>query len=1040
MGVSLLLLTSYAQKTWYFSSSTGNDNNPGLSPSAPLKSLQKLQELLWGAFHQGNRLMRGDTIAFMRGDTFRVPYIGANNQPVWVVYIATPLLTQPGAPVVFTAYGPANAKPVFTATWNLAQLQGTVVSTSPIIKIYKPLRPWDTLTVFRVFYRGKPLVLAREPDISEPWDVVSSMWPIDSAYDARSYDTLIVNGQPVIRINPDTIFSASIASLSSSWFEGATLWGSTAGYSWQWVKPVGPKQGNMLILPTHSGWAKFFQGNRFYVENKLELLDAPGEWYYADDTLYIYPPSGQTNFQLSDYEILPIRPLGMRGPLRPIPFGGSLRYDTMPDLPLQNVIIQDLAFSGFPADGAIHLAGARDIQIKDCYFYECSPGMRFFVVENVSIRNNVFRNIELNAIGIFGGGTPDYVPPGYPKTLSRRVWIENNDIKYTGLGPRWSLLTAIDTFAFISDDVSIGFDHGIDSIIVRKNRIDSVSQVGIGGSLYHWTNPQWADNYPGTVPYIVENNYITNFCMDFSDCGGIKVGFLNKNGIVRRNILVKGNSRDKRHLSGAFWYLHRHEGATGAGLYTDVHQEGVSFIENTVIGADESITHYGGDWNVRNIHTEGNTIYDPISGISLRMERNGEAFNCTANNNLLFGSKAGFSMVDIFDEDAFYAGVTYTDSLQELNNNRYFNPNGLVLHTRTLPGSRREFYGFASILQRTAYEQGPASYWGWWARYKWHWWDNAVVRRSLCSDPQLNASNITDLPFSPFGQAQVQIVPNSPMGDRAVLVHYPASAPEAWSGILFKTSEPLHDDTLSPGRPYRIQMIYAANKTTDFHMGVEFWSWHPATRDSFWSAYHYALPARAPYTWDSIAWRHEPLNFQRRTRPRITLRRGDSLWIRYFAWDEIDPASVPPLSWYYPIYYNPSDQPETFQLPNGQVYLTTDSVLVHTAITVPPWQSRILIWVGTSPAGALEDFSGTVSPTAVIYPNPTQDYLKVLVGEPGWYELYTLTGQLKGKGFLRGDGVENVLSLQELPEGVYLLRIRHRSGLERGYKVIRLKA
>lgn len=134
------------------------------------------------------------------------------------------------------------------------------------------------------------------------------MWPIDSAYNARSYDTLIVNGQPVIRINPDTIFSASIASLSSSWFEGATLWGSTAGYSWQCVKPVGPKQGNMLILPTHSGWTKFFQGNRFYVENRLELLDAPGEWYYADDTLYIYPLLDRRIF---NFQIMRSYPFGL---------------------------------------------------------------------------------------------------------------------------------------------------------------------------------------------------------------------------------------------------------------------------------------------------------------------------------------------------------------------------------------------------------------------------------------------------------------------------------------------------------------------------------------------------------------------------------------------------------------------------------------------------------------------------------------------------------------------------------------------------------
>ena len=61
--VAVLLNLSYAQTTYYFSSSLGNDSNNGLSSSAPKQSLASLQSLLRSA-------QPGDKLLLMRGDTW----------------------------------------------------------------------------------------------------------------------------------------------------------------------------------------------------------------------------------------------------------------------------------------------------------------------------------------------------------------------------------------------------------------------------------------------------------------------------------------------------------------------------------------------------------------------------------------------------------------------------------------------------------------------------------------------------------------------------------------------------------------------------------------------------------------------------------------------------------------------------------------------------------------------------------------------------------------------------------------------------------
>ena len=276
-------------------------------------------------------------------------------------------------------------------------------------------------------------------------------------------------------------------------------------------------------------------------------------------------------------------------------------------------------------------------------------------------------------------------------------------------------------------------------------------------------------------------------------------------------------------------------------------------------------------------------------------------------------------------------------------------------------------------------------------------------------------------------------VSTSPIGN-AIMVTCPTTATNV-SGIRLKTSEALYTSTLSPMGVYRFRMVYAANKKKDFRMDVPMKTNHPATGDVISSTDYFSLPVRVPYVGDSIALRYEPRLYQTQNRPEIRVEPGDTLWIKYFEWEEIDKNSVPSLKWYYPIYYNASDNVQSFSLPSGQVYLTTDSTLVSGSISVQPWSSRILIWLGMTTGIDEGEHKGYIDEKVIGFPNPVREDLCVISSEKSDYELYTLEGRLLRKGKFRGGEIERV-SMKDLSTGLYILKVRG-DYWERSLKVVK---
>jgi hypothetical protein len=88
----LSITTGFAQRQYYLSSSTGNDNNNG-SQTQPWKTLSKISNTTLGP---------GDTVYFKKGDTFRGHYVvnGSGTEQ---------------SPITFTAYGTGN-QPVISGS------------------------------------------------------------------------------------------------------------------------------------------------------------------------------------------------------------------------------------------------------------------------------------------------------------------------------------------------------------------------------------------------------------------------------------------------------------------------------------------------------------------------------------------------------------------------------------------------------------------------------------------------------------------------------------------------------------------------------------------------------------------------------------------------------------------------------------------------------------------------------------------------------------------------------------------------------------
>ncbi|MDW8075978.1 MAG: right-handed parallel beta-helix repeat-containing protein, partial [Bacteroidota bacterium] len=759
-----------------------------------------LQRLFDGWWVGGDTLRRGDTIALLRGDTFRVVYGRSGGHLAYGIRLFWGVATQPGLPIVITAYGPSNGQPpLITGTWRLSDsARAIIMGPDGIVKVAKPFGSHRDVVPLRIFHKGTPLPLARFPN-----DTMLVILGFRTARDLLHADTIITRGL-------DNVMPSSVG--------GAVIWAPTvADFVWGCSKVVGLSKDTLLTLR----WYEFppERGARFYLEGKREFLDKPGEWYYDEqtDTLYLWPPA--LPFQPHEYEVMLVgvdhvdRTKIHRS--RGLELGVS--YDTLPDFPVQSIIIENLRFSWL-VEGIL-LLGVKDITIRNCEFTESFRGIWNFLGENLLIRNNRFHDICHEAIGVHGRPPRDGVDPR--RSMTRRAYVEHNTIRRTGLGRRWAWQTLqIDSARFWLDDRGIALTTNIDSVIARYNTIDGVGHVGIAAYLTHLE--QWDRGYQGTLPFVIERNLITNFCMQSSDCGGILTIFYCRNGVVRNNILVKGANSDKSHHA----YIMR---PRAMGLYADAWPHDMLWEGNTVIGTDVGCTIYYGGGAVKNVRIERNTVYGCRIVGAETVTANGDVEECVARGNVFFGPMHGAGAVAA--QDHYRNGKS--DRFAVVDENWYVLPTYAPAYVQWTEEGKDFVYGFGQMRRRTSYEQSPLSRWLEWVQLRA--WDTARVKRGLIRNSGLDRAPV---PIWPFGGVRMEWVASSPLGVPARMVWCPDSVRDSWNGFFMVMDEPFYTAVTETSAVYRWSLGWASNRQK------EYWSvwWprtiHPNTGDTIIIPYH----------------------------------------------------------------------------------------------------------------------------------------------------------------------------------------------------------
>ncbi len=227
-----IAITCCLKAATYYVSPTGSDTNNGTSQTTPWQTIARVNQL-------GTSLQPGDRILFQRGGTYRGKLtINANGSASAYIEIG--------------AYG-TGAQPVISGS---VPVTGWVQHSGSIWRAPMSQRPRH------IYVNGVLQTIARFPN---------SGW---------------------LRVDQGTSTSLTDAELTqpNGYWTGATAVIRTTNWSYDTAYVSAHSNGVLTHSATGNNLASYNWG--YFLRNKLELLDAPGEWFYdsAAGQLYLWCP------------------------------------------------------------------------------------------------------------------------------------------------------------------------------------------------------------------------------------------------------------------------------------------------------------------------------------------------------------------------------------------------------------------------------------------------------------------------------------------------------------------------------------------------------------------------------------------------------------------------------------------------------------------------------------------------------------------------------------------------------------------------------
>jgi hypothetical protein len=422
---------------------------------------------------------------------------------------------------------------------------------------------------FRQLYiNGKRAVRARTPDKGNynenlMWDVKAQEILLDARH-IKQWDNF-KNVELIVNMNwGEAIMRMDSYSLSSD-----------EPYSWHT-----PSHARVQVQEPerHLVFARHFPPKRnelaWYLENAMEFLDSPGEWYLnkTEGTLYYYPMPGED--MASADAIIPLVEtlLTVKGTL---------------DNPVKNLVFSGITFSHTTWLKANH-AGALNLQacnytvaptkgneqfVERCaaaVVVEAAHNCRFekntftqlgasgldlhFGTRACLVNENIFVDIAANGIQLAKFSDPDkeiHLPynPGDERELCVGDSLINNIV--TRVGQDYTGAVGI----------ACGYPREVQ---IQHNKLSELPYSGISVG---WG---WTSEGNAMRGNIISNNHIHNVCQVMCDCGGIYTLSAQPGTQIKENYI--------HHVEHAPWAGKTHN----TGIYLDEGSKGI-LIENNVI-------------------------------------------------------------------------------------------------------------------------------------------------------------------------------------------------------------------------------------------------------------------------------------------------------------------------------------------------------------------------------------------------------------------------------------------------------------------------
>ncbi len=435
LSLICLAISTCISATTYYISSAGNDGSDGLSESTAWKSIAKVNSSFSG-------FKAGDLILFKRGDTF----YGT---------ITIKASGTAGSPIVLGAYG-SGAAPVisgFTVISGWTNVGGGIYS-----KAISPQSAPNMVTV-----DGVNTPMGRYPDTG--WRTIAT----------ASGSTQITGTAAELPSSPD--------------WDGAEV--VIRKNRWIIDRNKITSHSNQTINYTSSSSYPGEPGYGYFIQNDLETLTTPGEWYYNSGTFYMYFGSVDPNTKTVKV-----------ASLDKIISSSSYSYITLQNLDLQgaNTRILDLESSSYfkVQDCGLNYSGAYGVYgiysgginsnsfiIDGSVINECNEsGIELrSQFQNPVISNNTISNIG-TLPGMGGSGDGKYI--GLSLALTNGGIVEYNHIFNIGYIP--VVLQAnnakarnnyIHNYGYIKDDCGAIYTSG-SSPFTGREITNNICMYGIG--------------------------------------------------------------------------------------------------------------------------------------------------------------------------------------------------------------------------------------------------------------------------------------------------------------------------------------------------------------------------------------------------------------------------------------------------------------------------------------------------------------------------------------------------------------------------------